>query len=117
MKLDYSSNETSTSSNEAPTSSRSIYLREIHRQIDHSQMLQRLLAHSTRLLFGAERIAMGEENAPAQAVRPLAPALPAAPIPPLDWRKSAQASALAPLGGECSLSRSRDIRYIFSTLF
>ena len=35
---------------EAPTASRSIYLREIHRQIDHNGMLQRRLAHSTKLL-------------------------------------------------------------------
>ncbi len=61
---------------EAPTSSRSLCLREIHRQIDHNKMLQRQLAHSTKLLRYAERIAMGEGNAPApQAVRPLAPAI------------------------------------------
>jgi hypothetical protein len=79
--------ELDSSSNEAPTSSRSIYLREIHRQIDHNEMLQRQLAHSTKLLRDADRIAMGEGNAPAtQAVRPLAPALPLDPIPLLDWR-------------------------------
>jgi hypothetical protein len=77
--------ELDSSSNEAPTSSRSIYLREIHSQIDHNEMLQRRLAHSTKLRRDAERIAMDEGNAPApQAVRPLAPALPPAPIPPLD---------------------------------
>ncbi len=79
--------ELDSSSDEAPTASRSIYLLEIHRQIYHNEMLQRQLAHSTKLLRNAERIAMGEGNAPApQAVRPLAPALPNAPIPPLDWR-------------------------------
>ncbi len=70
------------------SSSRSIYLREIHRQIDHNEMLQRRLAHSTKLLRDAECIAIGEGNAPApQAVRPLATALPNAPIPLLDWRQ------------------------------
>jgi hypothetical protein len=38
--------ELDSSSDEAPTSSRSIYRREIHRQIDHNEMLQRRLAHS-----------------------------------------------------------------------
>jgi hypothetical protein len=80
--------ELDSSSDEAPTSSRSFYLQEIHCQIDHNEMLQRRLAHSTKLLRDAERIAMGEENAIApQAVRPLAQALPPAPIPPLDWRQ------------------------------
>ncbi len=79
--------ELDSSSDEAPSSSRSIYLREIHRQIDHNEMLQRLLAHSTKLLRDAELIAIGEGNAPApQVVRPLALAMPNAPIPPLDWR-------------------------------
>jgi hypothetical protein len=77
-----------SSSDEAPTSSRSIHLREIHRQIDHNEMLQRRLAHSTKLLRDAELMAMGEGNPPApQVVRPLAPALLNAPIPPLDWRQ------------------------------
>jgi hypothetical protein len=80
--------ELDSSSNEAPTSSRSIYLWEIHRQIDHNEMLQRRLAHSTKLLRDAEGIAIGEGNAPTPpAVRPLAPAMPNAPIPPLDWRQ------------------------------
>ena len=80
--------ELDSSSDEAPTSSRSIYLLEIHRQIDHNDMLQSRHAHSTKLLRDAERIAMGEGDAPApQAVRPLAPALLPAPIPPLDWRQ------------------------------
>jgi hypothetical protein len=80
--------ELSSSSDEAPTSSRSFYLREIHRQIDHNEMLQRRLAHSTKLLRDAERISIGEGNAPAsQAVRPLALAMPNAPIPPLDRRQ------------------------------
>jgi hypothetical protein len=80
--------ELDSSSDEAPTSSRSIYLRAFHRQINHNEMLQRCLAHSTKLLRDAERIAIGEGNAPApQAVRPLAPAMPNAPIPPLDWRQ------------------------------
>jgi hypothetical protein len=39
------------------THSRSIYLQEIHCQIDHNEMLQRWLAHSTKLLRNAERIA------------------------------------------------------------
>jgi hypothetical protein len=76
--------ELDSSSDKAPTSSRSIYLREIHRKTDHNEMLQ-WLAHSTKLLRNAERIAMGEGNAPApQAIRSLALALPNAPIPPLD---------------------------------
>jgi hypothetical protein len=80
--------ELDTSSDEAPTSPRSIYLREIHRQIDHNEMFQRRLAHSIKLLLDAERFAMGEVNASApQAVRSLAPALPPVPIPPLDWRQ------------------------------
>jgi hypothetical protein len=41
--------ELDSSSDEAPTSSRYIYLCEIHRQIDHTEMLQRRLAHSTNL--------------------------------------------------------------------
>jgi hypothetical protein len=57
--------ELDSSSDEAPTSSRSIYLLEIHSKIDHSKMLQRRLAHSTKLLRNAERIAMGKGNAPA----------------------------------------------------
>jgi hypothetical protein len=74
--------EHDSSSDEAPTSSRSIYLWEIHRHIVHNEMLQRLLVHSTKLLRDAERIAMGEGNAPApQAVRPLALALPNAHCP------------------------------------
>jgi hypothetical protein len=80
--------ELDSSSNKAPTSSRSIYLQKIHRQIDHNEMRQLRLAHSTKFPRDAERIAMGEGNAPApQAVRPLAPALPNAPIPPLSWRQ------------------------------
>ncbi len=80
--------ELDSSSNEAPTSSRSIHLQEIHRQIDHNEMFQRQLAHSTKLLRDAERIAMGEGNPPApQAARPLAQALPPAPIPLFDWRQ------------------------------
>jgi hypothetical protein len=64
--------ELTSSSDEAPTASRSIYLWEIHRQIDHNDMLQRQLAHSTKLLRGAERIAMREGNNPApQAASPL----------------------------------------------
>jgi hypothetical protein len=40
-------------------------------------MLQRRLAHSTKLLRDAKRIAIGEGNAPApQAVRSLALAMP-----------------------------------------
>jgi hypothetical protein len=55
---------------------------------DHNEMLQRQLAHSTKPLRDAEHIAIGEGNAPApQAVRRLAPALPSAPIPPLEWRQ------------------------------
>jgi hypothetical protein len=45
--------ELDSSSDEAQTSSRSIYLREIHRRIDHNEMLQRRLAHSTKLLRDA----------------------------------------------------------------
>jgi hypothetical protein len=85
------------SSDEAPTSPRSIYLREIHLQIDHNEMLQRRLAHSTKLLHNAERIAMGEGNALApQAVCLLAPALPPAPIPPLGWRQITSSKCLGP---------------------
>jgi hypothetical protein len=108
--------ELDSSSNEAPTSSRSIYLLEIHCQIDHNEMLQRRLAHSTKLLCDAERIAIGEGNAPApQAVRPLAPVMPL-------FHRSigsncAQASTLAILGGVCGRPRLRGIRYIFSALF
>ncbi len=80
--------ELSSSSDDAPTSSRSIYLREIHRQIGRNEKLQRLLAHSTKFLRDAERIAIGEGNAPAPpAVRPLTLAMSHAPIPPLDWRQ------------------------------
>ncbi len=80
--------ELDSSSDGAPISSRSIYLQEIYRQIDHNEMLQRQLAHSTKLLHYAECIVMGEGNAPApQAVRPLVLALPNAPIPPLDCRQ------------------------------
>ncbi len=89
--------ELDSSSDEALTSSRSIYLREIHGQIDHNEMLQRRLAHSTKLLCDAERIAIGEGNAPAsQAVRPLASAMPNAPIPPLDWRQLCSSKCLGP---------------------
>jgi hypothetical protein len=80
--------ELSSSSDEAPTSSRSIFLREIHCQIGRNEKLQRRLAHSTKLLRNAERIAIGEGNAPApQAIRPLTLAMSHAPIPPLDWRQ------------------------------
>jgi hypothetical protein len=73
--------EHDSSSDEAPTASRSIYLQKIHRQIDHNDTLQRRLADSTKLLRDAEPIAMGNENDPApQAVRP------PAPIPPLSDR-------------------------------
>jgi hypothetical protein len=110
--------ELDSSSDEAPTSSRSIYLREIHHQIDHNEMLQRRLAQSTKLLRDAERIAMGEGNPPApQAVHPLAPASPPAPIPPLDWRQLSFSKSPAPLGGECGLLRLRAIRFIFAALF
>jgi hypothetical protein len=100
-----------SSSDEAQTSSRSIYLREIHRQIDHNEMLQRRLAHSTKILRNAERTAMGEENAPgSQAVRPLAQVLPPAPIQRSIGGNSAPASALAPLGGVCYRPRLHGIR-------
>ncbi len=89
--------ELDSSSDEAPTSSRSNYLREIHRQIDHNEILQRRLAHSTKLLRDAESIALGKGNAPApQAVRPLAPALAPAPIPPLDWRQISSSNCPGP---------------------
>jgi hypothetical protein len=59
-------------------------------------MLQRILAHSTKLLRDT-RVAMGKGNAPApQAVRPLAPALPLAPIPPLDWRQISSSKCPGP---------------------
>ncbi len=112
--------ELDSSSDEAPTSSKSIYLWEIHshRQIDHNEMLHRLLAHSTKLLRDAERIAIGEGNAPApQAVLP-SPGLCPMPL----FHRSiggncAQASALAPLCSGCDLPRLRGKRYIFSALF
>jgi hypothetical protein len=85
-------------SDEAQTSSRFIYLREVHRQIDHNEMLQPRLANSTKLLRDAERIAMGKGNAPApQVVRPLALALSNAPIPPLDWRQTSSSKCPGPL--------------------
>jgi hypothetical protein len=88
--------ELDSSSEEAPTSSRSIYLLEIHRQIDHNEIIRRWLAHSTKLLRYAERIAMDEGNAPTpQAVRPVA-ALPPAPIPPLDWRQISSSKCPGP---------------------
>jgi hypothetical protein len=43
----------------------SIYLLEIHHRIDRNERLQRRLAHSTKLLRNAERIAIGEGNTPA----------------------------------------------------
>jgi hypothetical protein len=90
--------ELDSSSDKAPTSSRSIYLREIHRQIDHNEMLQRRLAHSSKLLRDAESIAMGKGKAPApQGARPLAPALASAPFPPLDWRQISSSKCPAPL--------------------
>jgi hypothetical protein len=89
--------ELDSSSDEAPTSSRSIHLREIHRQIDHNEMLQRRLGHSTKLLRDAERIAMGEGSAPApQVVRLLAPAFPPVPIPQLDWRQISSSKRRGP---------------------
>ncbi len=45
--------ELDPSSDEAPTASRSIYLLEIHRQIDHNEMLQRRPARSTKMLRDA----------------------------------------------------------------
>jgi hypothetical protein len=69
----------------------------ICRQIDHNEMLQRRLAHSTKLLCDAERIAIGQGNPPApQVVRPLALALPPAPIPPLDWRQLSSSKCPSP---------------------
>jgi hypothetical protein len=56
--------EVASSNDEAPTASRSIYLREIHRQIDHNDMLQPRLANSTKLLQNEERIAMGDGKDP-----------------------------------------------------
>ncbi len=107
----------SSSRDKAPISSRSIYLREIHHQIDHNEKLQRRLAHSTKLVRDAERIAIGEGNDPApQAVRPLALAMPNTPISHIGGN-CAQASALAPLGGVCGRPRLRGIKYIFSALF
>ncbi len=51
--------ELDSQSNKAPTSSRSIYLQEIpsHLQIDHNEILQRRLAHSTKLFRNAGSIA------------------------------------------------------------
>ncbi len=110
--------ELDSSSDEAPTSSRSIYLREIHRQIDHNEILQRRLAHSTKLLRDVERIAIGEGNAPApQAVRPLALAMPHAPIPPLDWRQLCSSKCPGPPQRRMRPAKITRHKYIFSALF
>ncbi len=101
--------ELDSSSDEAPTSSRSIYLLEINRQIDHNEMFQCRLAHSTKLLRDAERIAMGDDNPPApQAVRSLAPALPPAPIPPLDWRQLSSSKCPGPPGPSAAYAAGQD---------
>jgi hypothetical protein len=102
--------ELDSSSDEALTRSRSIYLREIHRQIDHNEMLHRLLAHSTKLLRDAERIAVGDGNS---HLRRLVPSPRLCPMPLFHRSiggKSAQASALAPLCGVCYLPRLCCIR-------
>ncbi len=87
--------EYDSSSEEAPTASRSSYLWEIHRQIDHNDMLQRRLAHSTQLLRYAERIAMSNGKDPAPQV-----VSPPAPVPLLDWKQfiSSKVCCLTPLG-------------------
>jgi hypothetical protein len=54
--------ELASFSDEAPTASRSINLRKIHRQIDYNDMLKRRLAHSTKLLHNTVHIAMGYGN-------------------------------------------------------
>ncbi len=89
--------ELDSSSNEVQTSSRSIYLLEVHRQIDHNEMLQLRLAHSTKLLS-----ALPWAKATLLHLRRFVPSPRLCPLP-LFHRSiggnSAPASALAPLCG------------------
>ncbi len=70
------------------------------------------------LLHDAERIAIGKENAPApQAVRPLAPALPFAPILPLDWRQLCSSKCPGPLRRRMRPAKITLHKVFFSALF
>ncbi len=60
MQVELSSRDNS-SCNEAPTASRSVYIRGIHHHIDHNDGLQRRLAYSTQLISTAEHIATGDK--------------------------------------------------------
>jgi hypothetical protein len=109
-----------SSSDEAPTSSRSIYLREIHCQpeIDYNEMLQRRLAHAQSSFAMQSALPWAKETL--LHLRRFVPSPRLCPIP-LFHRSiggsCAQASALAPLGGVCGRPRLRGIRYIFRVLF
>jgi hypothetical protein len=89
--------ELDSSRDKAPTCSKSIHLREIHRQIDHNEMLQRWLGHSTKLLCNARAHCHGRRKrsctSGCSSPRPVF-----APYS-LIGGKSAPASALTTLGG------------------
>ncbi len=95
-----------SSSDEAPTSSRSIYLREI--QVDHNEMFQRRLAHSTWLAHSsfAMQSALPWAKETLLHLRRFIPSPRLCPLPLFHRSiggKSAPASALALLDGVCCL--------------
>jgi hypothetical protein len=49
-----------SSSDEESASSTEVYLRAIHKQIEHNGMLQRRIENSTKVLRNAERLVMGD---------------------------------------------------------